>query len=197
MPLRFSHEILELVAPSAEAIPTTDRLARDHARSIPQHDNLLPIGGSDGSARRHQDIRARRRKWELFGGCARAWDRAAGNQQAGRSARRTSRCAASYAHLSQSEPDRGWTRLLRICRATHQRSRSSGIPRRFGTGLAVWRGARHRRARLLSPLCRAETTFVPRALSQRRRRDAGLRADEQFVEEGIDLAIRNGALADS
>src|SRR5246500_5241550 len=33
--------------------------------------------------------------------------------------------------------------------------------------------------RLLSPLCRAETTFVPRALSQRRRRDAGLRADEQ------------------
>src|SRR5260370_11444742 len=60
---------------------------RDHARSIPRYDNLLPVGGSDGSARRHQDIRARRRKWELFGGCARAWDRAAGDQQAGRSAR--------------------------------------------------------------------------------------------------------------
>ena len=50
---------------------------------------------------------------------------------------------------------------------------------RLRPGLAVWRGARHRRARLLSPLCRAETTFVPRALSQGRSRDAGLRADEQ------------------
>ena len=60
-----------------------------------------------------------------------------------------------------------------------QRSRGSRIPHRLRPGLAVWRGARHRRARLLSPLCRAETTVVPRALSQGRRRDAGLRADEQ------------------
>ena len=39
-----------------------------------------------------------------------------------------------------------------------------------------------------------KTTVVPRALSQGRRRDAGLPADEQ---SGIDLAIRNGALSDS
>jgi len=51
---------------------------------------------------------------------------------------------------------------------------------RVGSGQASPSGVvRHRRARLLSPLCRAETTFVPRALSQRRRRDAGLRADQQ------------------
>jgi hypothetical protein len=41
----------------------------------------FPRGESDGSVRRHQNIRARRRKRELFGGRSRAWDRAASDQR--------------------------------------------------------------------------------------------------------------------
>src|SRR4029077_4192308 len=139
----------------------------------------FPCGELDGPARTHQNIRARRRERELFGGRPRAWNGAAGVQQAGRRARGTSWRATAYAHLPQSEPDRGRARFLRVRRTANQRFRGGGIAHWLRPGLAVWRGARHRRARLPSPLCRAETTFVPRALSQGRRRDGGLRADEQ------------------
>src|SRR4029077_16928399 len=76
--------------------------------------SLFPRRGSDGSVRRHQDVRARRRKRELFGGRPRAWKGAAGDQQAGCRDRRTSRCPASCAHLPQSQSDRGRARFLRI-----------------------------------------------------------------------------------
>src|SRR4029077_15223919 len=128
---------------------------------------------------------------------SRAWDRAAGDQQTGCGARRASWRAASYAHFPQPEPDRGRTRFLRVRSTADQRSRGSRIPHRLRPGLAVWRGARHHRARLLSPLCRAETpsfrarypkVVVEMLVSER---------TSNLVEEGIDLAIRNGALSDS
>src|SRR4029077_7090673 len=61
--------IVEGAQPPAAATPISGIDSPwDHARSIPRYDNLLPVGESDGSVRRHQDIRARRRKRELFGG---------------------------------------------------------------------------------------------------------------------------------
>jgi len=75
----------------------------------------LPGEGRTGSARRHQDIRARRRSGS-FSSVAPRLGAGRRRRQAVRSARRRSvntrsvlrfRCAASLAYLRQSEPDRG------------------------------------------------------------------------------------------
>ena len=154
------------------------------------------------AVRRHQQIFVRVVESGSFLAVARAWR--TGQPAISKPRSQRSKNISVHSLLACAPPaglslTEAWARLYEICRATHQRSRSSGIPRRFGTGLAVWRGARHRRARLLSPLCRAETTFVPRALSQRRRQDAGLQADEQSRRRRHRSLppFRNGALADS
>ena len=107
-------------------------------------------------------------------------------------------CAASYAHLPQSEPDRGRARLLRICRAnapsaiSKQRNPASvrDRPRRL-----AWCASPPRPASLAAMSCR-NCRRSARAIPTSSSRCWFSERTSNLVEEGIDLAIRDGALAE-
>ena len=105
---------------------------------------------------------------------------------------------ASYAHLPQSQSDRGRARLLRICPCdssaiSRQRNPASvrDRPRR-----PAWCASAPRPPSLASMSCRnslRSAVRYPKVVIE----SLASERTSNLVEEGIDLAIRNGALADS